>query len=267
MSARRPGAACRRAPVCNGLFAAARAHAGAALAAARAGCAGGGCDLRRHASFRHYLPVPAPRCGRCMRPGASPRMRAPARRGTRSRTTSCNSTACACRASARGQARCSATRPATRTAACSSSAVYGPAVHLRAEGGRRRRARGRPGPGDPRSSRARGQCIRRAAPAAPDRLRSRSRLGKSASGVARRRGRAERPALGAGQDALLFLGRFDEVILEGHDSSRTERNRLRQVGFTEIELVDTSERGRPLLRAQAPASSLPLQVLPSTASR
>ena len=49
---------------------------------------------------------------------------------------------------------------------------------------------------------------------------------------------------------LAFLGRFDEVILEGHDSSRTERNRLRQVGFTEIELVDTSERGRPLLRAR-----------------
>jgi predicted nicotinamide N-methyase len=49
---------------------------------------------------------------------------------------------------------------------------------------------------------------------------------------------------------LAFLGRFDEVIFEGHDSSRTERRRLLQVGFTEIDLVDTSERGRPLLRAR-----------------
>jgi predicted nicotinamide N-methyase len=49
---------------------------------------------------------------------------------------------------------------------------------------------------------------------------------------------------------LAFLGRFDEVIFEGHDSSRTERHRLRQAGFTEIELVDTSERGRPILLAR-----------------
>jgi predicted Ser/Thr protein kinase len=49
---------------------------------------------------------------------------------------------------------------------------------------------------------------------------------------------------------LAFLGRFDEVIFEGHDSSRTERRRLLQTGFTEIDLVDTSERGRPLLRAR-----------------
>jgi predicted Ser/Thr protein kinase len=49
---------------------------------------------------------------------------------------------------------------------------------------------------------------------------------------------------------LAFLGRFDEVIFEGHNSSRTERQRLLQAGFTEIDLVDTSERGRPLLRAR-----------------
>ena len=49
---------------------------------------------------------------------------------------------------------------------------------------------------------------------------------------------------------LAFVGRFDEVIFEGHDSSRTERSRLRQAGFTEIDLVDTSERGRPILRAR-----------------
>ena len=49
---------------------------------------------------------------------------------------------------------------------------------------------------------------------------------------------------------LAFLGRFDEVIFEGHDSSRIERSRLRQVGFTQIDLVDTSERGRPILLAR-----------------
>jgi hypothetical protein len=49
---------------------------------------------------------------------------------------------------------------------------------------------------------------------------------------------------------LAFLGRFDEVIFEGHDSSRVERGRLRQAGFTEIDLVDTSERGRAILRGR-----------------
>jgi serine/threonine protein kinase len=49
---------------------------------------------------------------------------------------------------------------------------------------------------------------------------------------------------------LAFLSRFDEVIFEGHDSSRTERGRLRQAGFTAIDLVDTSERGRPILLAR-----------------
>jgi hypothetical protein len=49
---------------------------------------------------------------------------------------------------------------------------------------------------------------------------------------------------------LAFLGRFDEVIFEGHDSSRIERSRLRQAGFTEIDLIDTSERGRAILRAR-----------------
>jgi len=49
---------------------------------------------------------------------------------------------------------------------------------------------------------------------------------------------------------LAFLGRFDEVLFEGHDSSRIERRRLRQAGFTEIDLVDTSERGRPILLAR-----------------
>ena len=46
---------------------------------------------------------------------------------------------------------------------------------------------------------------------------------------------------------LAFLGRFEEVVFEGHESSRIERERLRHAGFTEIDLVDTSERGRPIL--------------------
>ena len=56
---------------------------------------------------------------------------------------------------------------------------------------------------------------------------------------------------------LAFLGRFDEVIFEGHDSSRIERGRLRQAGFTDIDLVDTSERGRPILLARKGAVACP----------
>ncbi len=49
---------------------------------------------------------------------------------------------------------------------------------------------------------------------------------------------------------LAFLGRFDELIYEGHDSARTERRRLRAAGFDQIVLVDTSERGRPILHCR-----------------
>ena len=51
---------------------------------------------------------------------------------------------------------------------------------------------------------------------------------------------------------LAFLGRFEQVVFEGHDSSRIERGRLLQAGFTEVDLVDTSERGRPILLARKP---------------
>ena len=34
----------------------------------------------------------------------------------------------------------------------------------------------------------------------------------------------------------------DEVVFEGHDSARTERRRLREAGFTAVDLIDTSER-------------------------
>ena len=49
---------------------------------------------------------------------------------------------------------------------------------------------------------------------------------------------------------LAFLGRFEEVVFEGHDSSLIERERLRQAGFAAVDLVDTSERGRPILVAR-----------------
>jgi len=46
---------------------------------------------------------------------------------------------------------------------------------------------------------------------------------------------------------LAFLGRCDELIYEGHDSALIERQRLHAAGFTTIELVATSERGRAIL--------------------
>ena len=49
---------------------------------------------------------------------------------------------------------------------------------------------------------------------------------------------------------LAFLGRFDELIYEGHDSALTERRRLAAVGFNAIELVHSSERGRPVLHCR-----------------
>lgn len=47
-----------------------------------------------------------------------------------------------------------------------------------------------------------------------------------------------------------FLGRFPEVLFEGHDSVSTEMKRLESVGFTVIDLIATSERDRPVLRAR-----------------
>ncbi len=49
---------------------------------------------------------------------------------------------------------------------------------------------------------------------------------------------------------VAFLGRFDELIYEGHDSARTERRRLAAAGFSAIELVCSSERGRPVLHCR-----------------
>ena len=50
------------------------------------------------------------------------------------------------------------------------------------------------------------------------------------------------------QDRLLrFLGRFPELVYEGHDSIGTEVDRLRSIGFTSIRAITISERGRAVL--------------------
>lgn len=49
---------------------------------------------------------------------------------------------------------------------------------------------------------------------------------------------------------LNFLGRFPELIFEGHDSLETEISRLRSVGFEHIDVAATTERGRHLLRCR-----------------
>jgi hypothetical protein len=53
------------------------------------------------------------------------------------------------------------------------------------------------------------------------------------------------------KDRLMsFLGRFDEVIFEGHETPEVEAKRFRDVGFQRIDLLGISERGRPLLRCR-----------------
>jgi predicted Ser/Thr protein kinase len=47
-----------------------------------------------------------------------------------------------------------------------------------------------------------------------------------------------------------FLGRFEQVLFEGHESAEVEATRLRSVGFRSVDLVTLSERGRPVLRAR-----------------
>jgi hypothetical protein len=48
---------------------------------------------------------------------------------------------------------------------------------------------------------------------------------------------------------LQFLGRFPELLYEGHDPVDIERARLLGAGFDRVELIGESERSRPLLRA------------------
>lgn len=49
---------------------------------------------------------------------------------------------------------------------------------------------------------------------------------------------------------LRFLGEHREVIYEGHDSLDVESERLRSVGFREVEVVLENERGRFVLRGR-----------------
>lgn len=46
---------------------------------------------------------------------------------------------------------------------------------------------------------------------------------------------------------MRFLGLFNEVIFEGHDSVEVEMYRFREVGFTKIDLITVTERNRPVL--------------------
>ena len=48
---------------------------------------------------------------------------------------------------------------------------------------------------------------------------------------------------------LRFLGNFDLIVFEGHDPFDVESRRLRQAGFSKIDLIGYSERSRPLMRA------------------
>lgn len=47
-----------------------------------------------------------------------------------------------------------------------------------------------------------------------------------------------------------FLGRFNEVIFEGHDSVEVESERFRKAGFKDVRLVTTTERKRPVLHCR-----------------
>lgn len=49
---------------------------------------------------------------------------------------------------------------------------------------------------------------------------------------------------------LNFLGRFQEVIFEGHDNFAIESKRLNGIGFKEIDVVGVSERGREVIRCR-----------------
>lgn len=49
---------------------------------------------------------------------------------------------------------------------------------------------------------------------------------------------------------LSFIGRFPEVLYEGHDSMATELARLNSAGFFDISVIAVSERGRAVLLAK-----------------
>ncbi len=49
---------------------------------------------------------------------------------------------------------------------------------------------------------------------------------------------------------LTFLGKFGEIIFEGHDSFKIESQRFKDLGFDQIRLVGFSERGRPTIHCK-----------------
>jgi serine/threonine protein kinase len=49
---------------------------------------------------------------------------------------------------------------------------------------------------------------------------------------------------------IAFLGRFEEVILEGHDPVDVEDKRLKTAGFPYVDVVGVSERNRSILHAR-----------------
>ncbi len=46
---------------------------------------------------------------------------------------------------------------------------------------------------------------------------------------------------------LSFLGSFDTVVIEGHDDLETERSRMENKGFSSCNLIEYSERDRPVI--------------------
>ena len=46
---------------------------------------------------------------------------------------------------------------------------------------------------------------------------------------------------------LKFLGKFNELIFEGHDDYIIEKKRLKAIGFKNIKLISVTERNRPLI--------------------
>ena len=52
------------------------------------------------------------------------------------------------------------------------------------------------------------------------------------------------------QRLLDFLGRFNEVLYEGHDPVTIEHRRLSSLGFSRVSIVSISERGRIVLHGQ-----------------
>ena len=49
---------------------------------------------------------------------------------------------------------------------------------------------------------------------------------------------------------LNFLKNSKELIFEGHDNYKTEKARLRSIGFKKIKLVINTERNRPLIHCK-----------------